>query len=99
MSRLAPASFFSREALVDKALAALGEVMDAYKEGPTRHRLSLRLALAFLDTGGDRWPFNEFWKAATSGGEGEVYALAFGRFQTMRASLEHIHRLHGRERP
>ena len=73
--------------------------MDANKDGPTRHRLSLRLALAFLYTGGNRRPFDEFWKAATGGGDGEVYALAFGRFQTMRACLEAIHRLHGRERP
>jgi muramidase (phage lysozyme) len=91
---------FAQEQLVDKALMALREAMtDCYHSGrgvaPTR---ALRFALAFLYTGGDRQPFDDFWRDVTQlhgADQAEVMSTAFGRYQTLRSNLNRIARLHG----
>lgn len=92
---------FSREQLVDKALLALREAIEEVgrREGSIERSRHLRFVLAFLYTGGDRRPFDQFWEAATRGtlGQKEVMAIHFGRRQTMRSCLAAISRLHGVE--
>lgn len=53
-----------REHLIFKALAALGEVCDASREGPVRPSLLIRFNLAYLYAHGHgrRSAYDDFWK-------------------------------------
>lgn len=88
---------FTEDELVDKALLALREIAMAHQQGPWPHRDTLRAVLAFLYRGGDREPYDRFYRAATQAGEGEVLSQSFGRFQTMRAAYAAIAREWGRD--
>jgi hypothetical protein len=81
------------EALVDKALAVLREALEAKTVTAPE---ALRFALAYLYEGGDRDPFDRFWRAAIKQA-GPTGADEFGRFQTMRAAYCAICRGCGRE--
>jgi hypothetical protein len=86
------------ETLTDKALSALISFMQAHKEGPVTEREKglLRFALAFLYRGGDREPFDAFWRAAMEATDG-TEAGDFGRFQRMRSAYARIAAQHGRD--
>lgn len=91
---------FSSEQLKRKALAALEEAALVAEQRPLRPAHTLRFVLAFLyATGaGERWPYDRFWQAVTSGEE-EGGAAAIGRFQTVNACLNAIYRDHRIARP
>jgi hypothetical protein len=90
-------SGFTREQLADKALLALQEIASAHKEGPWPYERTLRSILALLYRGGETWPYKQFLEAATLGSKGEVLALSFGRYQTMRSAYAAIAREWGRD--
>jgi hypothetical protein len=54
----------SRERAIFLAIGALYDVADKCNDGPTRPTLSLRAILAFLylQSNGDKEPFNSFWR-------------------------------------
>lgn len=88
----------SQDQLVDKALQALISFMRGYKEGPLTGRETelLRFTLAFLYRGGDREPYDTFYREARRSTDG-TESSEFGRFQTMRSAYARIARQHGRD--
>lgn len=72
--------------------------MQAHKEGPVTKRETelLRFALAFLYQGGEREPFDTFWREARRETDG-TDSSAFGRFQTMRSASARIAAQHDRD--
>lgn len=88
---------FTREQLADKALLALREIALTHEQGAWPHTDSLRAILAFLYRGGDREPYDRFFRQATTTREGEVMAHSFGRFQAMRSAYAAIARQWGRD--
>lgn len=84
--------------LIDKALNALIRFMEAHKEGPLTRRETalLRFTLAFLYRGGDREPYDSFFREAQRSTDG-TDAGNFGRFQQLRAAYAAIAREHGRD--
>lgn len=70
--------------LRDRALAALEEVAAAAEAGAVPKSPQLRFLLAFLArSAGERWPFDQFWRAATTPPISEVEAHRFGRRQLL----------------
>lgn len=83
--------------LTDKALHALIEFCRLYREPITdRERALLRFTLAFLYRGGDRAPYDSFYREACVEADG-TDTRSVGRFQNMRAALAGILGQHGRE--
>lgn len=87
---------FTRDQLVDKALSALIDVMERHKEHPCKEPELLRFALAFLYDGGDREPFDTFYREAMRPFIPNE-AAEFGRFQSMRSAYGAIAARHGRD--
>jgi hypothetical protein len=84
---------FAPDHLRDMALAAIEEAAAA-DAGQIVRTKALRFALAYLWTvsGGERWPFDNFW-SALDGPED------FGRAQSINAALNAIYRALGVPRP
>lgn len=85
------------------ALAALEEIAREGDAGSAPRSKALRFVLAYLfsvSRSVDRWPFDNFWQAAT--GEPvpgqSAGGAAIGRAQGMNASLNAIYRAVGMER-
>jgi hypothetical protein len=79
---------FSPEQLQGKALQALEEVCARAKDAPVEPTSELRFTLAYLaNQAEERWPFDYFWKEATSQGAGPET----GRLQSLNASLNGIY--------
>jgi hypothetical protein len=78
------------------ALQALEEAAIATARAPVPPSAALRLALAFLyaGAGGERWPFDGFWRAVIRGHSEEEQhgAAAIGRTQSANACLNAIYR-------
>ena len=74
------------EELRDKALAALEEAAEQSKKQPLVRTKALGFALAYLwaFSGGERWPFVNFWRDIA--GENDI-----GRSQGVNASLNAIY--------
>ena len=77
---------FAPDQLRDKALAALEEAAAASKAKPLERTKALSFALAYLwvYSGGERWPFVNFWRDIA--GENDI-----GRSQGVNASLNAIY--------
>lgn len=94
---------FTRDELVDKALAVLKEAAETVeaRPGPVPRSLALRFTLAFLAHGHERQAYDLFWEAATrplrAGEQDHHGAIYFGRIQTVNNLAGFICRMHGRE--
>lgn len=86
---------FTDAALIDKALLGLKEIKDQHDTMRPNPAL-LRFTLAFLYRGGDREPYDTFWREVTRP-VGSAGADEFGRLQSIRGALARICRAHGRE--
>ncbi|HEX8585041.1 MAG TPA: hypothetical protein VF680_11590 [Allosphingosinicella sp.] len=84
------------------ALAALEEAATRTGDAPVPPSPALRFVLAWLYSrhGGERWPYDGFWRAVTRGhGEAEEEgAAAIGRSQSANANLNALYRAAGVER-
>jgi len=93
-----PESRFTDEQLVDKALHALIQHARLHEQGEMteRERALVRFALAFLYRGGNREPYERFWRESCRP-KGVIEADEFGRFQSIRGAMARILRAHGRD--
>jgi hypothetical protein len=90
---------FTNDELVDKALAALEEVYLRAKDEPIEPTPALRFLLAFLaNEAQERWPFDTFWKEATTPAARNTLSVAFGRRQGLNAALNGMYLQVGRKR-
>ena len=80
--------------LRNKALAALEEAAEKSKARPVERTKALSFALAYLwaTSGGERWPFVNFWRDVAT--ENDI-----GRSQGVNASLNAIYLALGVQRP
>lgn len=88
---------FSKEHLTFKALVGLDEAAES--SGPVPPSFALRFALAYLyaTSDGERWLYDDFWRAATRQ-PGSDFMSAMCRRQTLTACLNGICRAAGSER-
>lgn len=77
---------FTSDDLRNKALAALEEAAEQSRKAPIQRTKALSFALAYLwaISGGERWPFVNFWRDIA--GENDI-----GRSQGVNASLNAIY--------
>ena len=82
---------FSRDLLIAKALRALEEEYERADKGPIEKSLLLRFLLAYLACHmAERWPCDEFWKAATTEPGWKEYEQ-FGRRQSLLSAINGIY--------
>lgn len=88
------------EELRDKALLALEEIAAAAEKAVVPKTAQLRFLLAFLARDAkERWPFDAFWKAATSPPMDDTYSSTFARQQKLTNAVAGIYVQLGLKRP